>query len=416
MEIVVEVTGVGHGGFAVARHEGRVVFVRHALPGERVRARVTEGGDDARYWRADAVEVIDAAPGRVTPPCPYAGPGRCGGCDWQHADLPTQRQLKARVVREQLSRLAGLDRDVEVEAVPGDDAGLGWRTRVGYAVDDTGRAGLRRHRSHDVYPIETCAIAHPGVRSIGVEQLPWPGMDAVQAVASSTGERLIVAEPGQRDVSLPELDDDVSVALTRDHGGIRAVRGEAQVSEQAAGRHWRVSAGAFWQVHPGAADVLTSAVREAAAPRPGEHALDLYSGVGLFSAALADGVGDTGAVTAIEGDKVAAADARHNLSDLPQVRVVAGPVEKSLRRERDEGADVVVLDPPRAGAKLTVVDEIVRRAPRAIAYVACDPAALARDLAAFATHGYELAGLRAFDLFPMTHHVECVARVVPSGG
>ncbi|WP_216843351.1 class I SAM-dependent RNA methyltransferase [Phytoactinopolyspora alkaliphila] len=418
VEITVEIDRAAHGGFGVGRHEGRVVFVRHSLPGERVRALVTDGADDARYWRADAVEVLSASPDRVTAPCRYARPGQCGGCDWQHASLPAQRRLKAGVVQEQLSRLAGIEWDVVVEPVPRhdddqDDDGLGWRTRVTYAVDDEDRAGLRRHRSHEVIPIEECLIAHPGVRSMGVEGRRWPGVESVESVTSSSGERLVVVEPGQLDVEVPDLPEDVSVLVGQDRGRPRVLHGQSAVTELAGGRRWRVTGGGFWQVHPGAATTLTEAVLEALAPQPGERALDLYSGVGLFAAAIADRVGRGGRVTAIEGDRSAVADARHNLSDMPQVRIVSGPVAKILARDDDARADVVVLDPPRAGAKLAVVSAIARRRPRAIAYVACDPAALARDLAALSTHGYELAGLRAFDLFPMTHHVECVALVRP---
>ncbi|WP_166350266.1 class I SAM-dependent RNA methyltransferase [Phytoactinopolyspora limicola] len=409
VEIIVELGPVAHGGSVVARHEGRVVFVRHGLPGERVSARITEGADDARYWRADAVEILRASPDRVTAPCRYAGPGRCGGCDWQHATPEAQRRLKAAVVEEQLRRLAGVERTVVVEPVPGDDAGLGWRTRVTYAVGDDDRAGLRRHRSHEIVPIDTCLIAHPGVRSVGVEERGWPGVTSVAATASGTGDQQLIVEPGQRDVELPELPTDVSVSILDERGRPQPHQGDGTVTEVAAGRRWRVSGGGFWQVHPGAADALVDAVARAVAARPGERVLDLYSGVGLFAGALAAQVGPSGAVVAVEGDRRAVADARHNLADLPQVTVESGPVDRVLSRAGDLAADIVVLDPPRAGAKLPVVAEISRLRPRVVAYVACDPAALARDVATFAAHGYELTDLRAFDLFPMTHHVECVA-------
>ena len=160
---------VAHGGFCVARHEGRAVFVRHALPGERVVAQVTEGHAGDRYLRADAVEILDASPDRVEAPCAYAGPGGCGGCDWQHASPQAQRRLKAVVVEEQLFRLAGIKRTVEVEQAPGTPDGLGWRTRVQFAVDAEGRAGLRRSRSHEVVPVAACAIASPGVEEVGIE-------------------------------------------------------------------------------------------------------------------------------------------------------------------------------------------------------------------------------------------------------
>jgi len=179
--------------------------------------------------------------------------------------------------------------------------------------------------------------------------------------------------------------------------------------EQAAGRTFEVTGSGFWQVHPGAADTLVAAVLDGLDPRPGERAADLYSGVGLFSAALAERVGTGGHVVAVESDEAAVDDAQQNLSDLHQVAVLADRVDRALAADLVGPRDLVVLDPPRTGARRDVVEGIVALAPRAVAYVACDPAALARDVAIFAEHGYALTSLRAFDLFPMTHHVECVA-------
>ncbi len=343
-----EVGPVAHGGHCVARLDdragadaGRVVFVRHALPGEQVVVAVTEGGDDDRFWRADAVEVVGASSDRVVPPCPYAGPGRCGGCDWQHADLAAQRTLKAAVVREQLSRLAHLDVAVEVEVVPGDEQGLRWRTRHRYVDLPEGRRGMRKHRSHEVVEVDDCLLdAH---------------------------------RPPSRQV------------------GPHAFEAERE---------------GFWQVHPGAPDALVAAVLAALAPQPGERVLDLYAGVGLFARFLADAVGDPGLVTLVEGDRPAA---RHAAANVPGADVVVGPVEQALVDGAAPAVDLVVLDPPRTGARAAVVEQVVARGPRAVAYVACDPAALARDVATFAGLGWTLSGLRAFDLFPMTHHVECVA-------
>lgn len=388
----VEVGPVAHGGHFVARHEGRVVFVRHALPGERVLVEVTEGASGSRFLRADALEVLAASPDRVAAPCPFSGPGRCGGCDFQHVALPAQRELKAAVVHEQLTRLAGLDVDVAVEPVPGDSGGLDWRTRVRWAVDDAGRPGLREHRSHQVVPVDDCRIAHPGLPPRG-EDLP-SSVTEVETLRSSTGERLrlLTARDG---------------TVTED--------GPPLLHEQCRGRTFEVSGSGFWQVHPGAAEALTEAVLDALAPAPGERAVDLYAGVGLFSAFLAERVGPSGSVVAVEADPVAVEDAARNLADLPQVRVLRGRVDRVVGHPRGPlagGADVVVLDPPRTGARRSVVRRVAALGPRAVAYVACDPAALARDVGLFAEEGYRLAGLRAFDLFPMTHHVECVAQLV----
>ncbi len=418
---------VAHGGHCVARHEGRVVFVRHALPGELADVRLTQAGERDRFWRGDAVAVVEASPDRVEPRCDVARPGGCGGCDWQHASLDAQRRLKADVVAEQLRRIGGTEvADLVVEPVPGDVGGLGWRTRVRYAVDPGGRAGLRRHRSHDVVAIDACPIADPEVDAVGVPTRPWPGTASGEVVAARAGgevQRLVIVEPVVESLApdagrlqVPPLDAPASLAR-RGPGGVERVRGRGWVREEVpvdgTVRSFRVSGAGFWQVHPGAAQALLDAVLAAADPRPGEHALDLYCGVGLFAAGLAARVGPAGSVLGVEGEERAVADARRNLHDLPWVRLEHGPVAPVLGR-RAAGADVVVLDPPRTGAGRDVVEAVLGLRPRVVVYVACDPAALARDVATARAGGYRLAGLRAFDLFPMTHHVECVATLVPT--
>jgi tRNA/tmRNA/rRNA uracil-C5-methylase (TrmA/RlmC/RlmD family) len=404
-----------HGGWCVARPAaagGRVIFVRHALPGEKVRVRITQ--TTSKFARADAVEVLTAAPDRVEPPCPHARPGGCGGCDWQHASLAAQRALKAAVVSQQLRRIAGIDRDVVVEPLPGDEEGLGWRTRVRFAVGNDGVAGLRRHRSHQIIKIGDCPIAHPLVRPTGVTRRRWHGADAVEvAVAPASGGRaLIVSGDRIRSESWPDFTADTVLAPGRD-GGLTALRGSGFLYQQAAGRTWRVSAGTFWQVHPGAASALAEAVVEALRPQPGDVTLDLYCGAGLFAGVLAEAVGPDGGVVAIEEDTAAVRDARHNLRSTPWARVHKGDAAAMLARYGVSGASLAVLDPPRSGAARQVVDLLAAAGSGArlgrIAYVSCDPATLARDLAIFGEQGWELEELRAFDAFPMTHHVECLA-------
>jgi tRNA/tmRNA/rRNA uracil-C5-methylase (TrmA/RlmC/RlmD family) len=450
-----EIGPVAHGGWCVARHAGQVVFVRHTLPGERVRARVTE--KTTKFLRADAVEILTASPDRVAAPCLFAGPGRCGGCDWQHVSLPAQRRLKAAVVEEQLRRLAAIDRSVAVEEVPlpqeyGDEGepmitppGLGWRTRVQFTVRGDGAVGLRRHRSHDIEPIDECLIAHPGVEMMGIERKRWPGASGVEGIVSAaTGDRLVALTErrgrGGRPVKVPRLDVPVRLVRGRPEPG----RSLPYVREEAAGRMWQVSGSGFWQVHPGAAEVLGDAVLAALEPKPGDIAVDLYCGVGLFAGLLAERVGGDGLVVGIESDPQAIRDARFNLRDLPQVSIEHGAVEEvldeiefgrrqpasgsSTRRRKSAGksagssgresdtrvrrADLVVLDPPRTGAGREVVDRVAALAGRTIAYVSCDPATFARDVAYFGERGWTLDRLRAFDAFPMTHHVEIVATLV----
>jgi len=425
-EYEVEIGPVAHGGHCVARTDaGRVLFVRHTLPGERVVARVTEGREDSRFLRADAVEVLEAGKDRVPAPCPYAGPGRCGGCDWQHAKPGAQRRLKGEVLAEQLQRLAGMTPedvawDGTVEPAPGDKLPPGevpaWRTRIQYAVDDEGRAGLRRHRSHEVEPVEHCMIAAPGIDELGIEARSWPQIATVEATAATGSQDrqvVLTPKPGGR-LPIVELDKPVSVLRVGEKDkALHRVHGRDFVRERADDRTWRVGAGGFWQVHPQAAEVLVDAVMRGLTPRKGEMALDLYCGVGLFAGALADRVGETGAVLGIESGKRAAEDARHNLAEFPRVRIEQGKVETVLPRTGITEADLVILDPPRAGAGKRTVEQIAALGPRRVGYVACDPAALARDLGYFKAVGYVPRFLRAFDLFPMTHHMECVAILEP---
>ena len=403
----VTVGAVGHGGFCVARHEGRVVFVRHCIPGERVRARVTEdrGGS---FCRADAAEILLAAPERVRPPCPVAGPGGCGGCDFQHVALDTQRRWKAGVVAEQLRRLGGLERAVEVEELPGGERGLGWRGRVRLAVGPDGRAGLHGHRSHEVIALDHCPQAAPGVLDGVLEDRWTPGAE-VAAVLDADG--------AQHVVELVEAGTPATGRGRRRSGRARTrprlVRGSERAVQRGAGREFPVLATGFWQGHVAAADVYAGVVADWARAPVGGTAWDLYGGVGLFAAVLADQVGAGGRVISVESSRLAAADGAAALADLRQVDTVVGTVESRLQALPCP-VDVVVLDPPRSGAGAAVVAGICAAAPARVVYVACDPAALGRDVGLFGTQGYALSGLRAFDAFPMTHHVECIALFTPA--
>jgi tRNA/tmRNA/rRNA uracil-C5-methylase (TrmA/RlmC/RlmD family) len=396
-----EVGAVAAGGACVARApDGRVVFVRHTLPGERVRARIT--GETKHFLRADAVEVLDSSADRVERPCPYAGPGRCGGCDWQHVALPVQRRLKAQLVEEQLRRVGKVERAIVVEAVPGDVEGLRWRTRVQLAVDASGRAGLRKHRSHELEPVEFCLIASEEVEEVGAESLLWPGASAVEVAAE--GRQRVVNVTG-RHARLPEL---AAGAVVEG----RPVRSPHGLRHTVLGRSYEVAAGGFWQVHPGAAQVLAEAVLDGLDPQPGDRVVDLYAGVGLFAALLAERVGPAGSVLAVEADRRACSDAARNTADLPQVRIRTAAVDVGTVR-RLGAPDLVVLDPPRAGAGLDVTSALSRLRPRRMAYVSCDPASFARDLRVLLDAGWVLESLRGFDLYPMTEHVELVALLSP---
>ncbi|SDK38974.1 23S rRNA m(5)U-1939 methyltransferase [Actinopolyspora mzabensis] len=396
-----EIGAVAHGGHCVARYESRVVFVRHTLPGETVDALVTEdrGGG---FCRADAVSVIEAAPGRVEPPCPLAdisrGTDRCGGCDWQHVDPAVQRELKAAVVAEQLTRLAGVEYPVEVLPLPGGP--LRWRSRVRLAVDDDGAVGFRAHRSHRVIPVRDCPITVEGALDDVVSRSWNPGAEV--AVTRDDSGEVHVTEHSVR----PRRSGRGGGRPTR---AARKVRGTGIAHQTALGREWGVRSEGFWQVHPEAADRFAEVVARMADVPPGGRAWDLYGGVGLFAAVLGNQAGPNGDVLLVESGESAVRDAEANLADLPQVRVRSGRVERVVTDPTVPAPHVVVLDPPRKGAGSGVVDAITRARPGRIVHVACDPASLARDVGLFRERGYRLRRLEAFDAFPMTQHVECIA-------
>lgn len=383
-----DITSMAHGGEAIGRHEGQVVFVRGAIPGERVAVEVTEAPGHGRFIRARVIDVLSSSPERTTPPCRYFD--RCGGCDWQFMTLAEQRRWKARVVVDQLTRIgrepAGAWDDLVVQSLPGDTTGLHWRTRMRYAVDADGQAGLRAHHSHDVVPVDECLIATPTIGGTDVLELDWSGATEVLAVQPD-GQAVILPDPRP---------------------------GQARVQESAAGREWTFDATAFWQVHIGAPQALVDVVRALLAPRAGDHLVDLYSGVGLFAGSLAAELGPGGRVDAVESDPTAIKGARRSLHDLPTVHLHHDRVDQWLRQGPLKRCDLVVLDPPRTGAGRDVMERVARLRPRAIAYVACDPAAFARDVATARDLGWRLTSLRALDLFPMTHHVECVGLLEPA--
>lgn len=401
-EVELTVDRIAHGGIAVGRLDGRVVFVSDAIPGETVRARISDDRKKS-FWRADAVEVLEASEHRREHVWPVASierdpRGRAGGAEFGHIALSHQRELKRQVLAESLQRMAGIESDVKVEQLPGDHAanGLGWRTRIRLHVDDQGRIGPMASRSHTVIPVTDAPLASP----------------AVQA-ATPFAERFVGL--GTVDVLAPTV------------GAARLVLGEQKpsvISETVGERTFRLDDTGFWQVHREAPVTLTTAVQNAiddALFDPRAANLDLYGGVGLLAAAVGDRFGPATRITSVESDERATEHAAENLSDWIGAAAITQRVDRYLREleqsasatERARLRDAtIVLDPPRSGAGTDVMASLGRLAPAQIVYVACDPVALARDVALAAQHGYRLAGLRAFDLFPHTHHVEAVASLV----
>lgn len=446
-ELVLDVGPVAHGGHCVARHEGRVIFVRHAIPGEKVRVRLTDAGDAAKFWRADVVEVLEASPDRVEHFWHAADSRRAwahghppvGGAEFGHIVLERQRSLKAAVLTEQLQRLAAVGQfpggEVTVEAVAGNsagadptydaDTGLGWRTRASFSVTAAGKLGMHAHRSDHIIALREMPLASDGINRLRLWNIDLQGIERVEVAAPANGSRplvLLAPAPGTKPKRLSaiaaQLPEDVSVAtfdpLTDD---VQQLRGRTWVQESAAGHEYRVTGAGFWQIHRDAPEALVGAVtgflHDGGFLSPGSVVADLYAGAGLFTAPLADAVGETGSVLSVEGAPGTSKDARKNLHGAPQVEIAQGRVERILR-QKPRNFDALVLDPPRAGAGKAVVGQLMAASPRAIAYVSCDPASFARDVGYFQQGGWSLAGLLALDLYPHTHHLETVALLVPS--
>ncbi len=420
-EIELDITGVAHGGVFVGRHEGRVVFVPDTLPGERVRVRLTDTKKSS-FWRGEVVEVLDASSDRrahVWPQADLSRPAglRPGGADFGHIALERQRALKLDVLRDALTRIGRLELPATIEAahpvraadgtVLAEESadGTGWRTRVSLHVDEEGRVGPYAARSHTVVPVTELPLA----------------TDALSALASTLQGR----GPGRIDLVQPA--DGRARVLSRPAKAPAGREARQPIVERVGGREFRLDAGGFWQVHRLAAatlhGIVTDEVRALGPLADDARHLDLYGGVGLFAAAIGDLVGPAARITTVESDARATEHAGANLADWVGARAETARVEHWIRAlaktasaaERTRISEgVVVLDPPRSGAGIAVTKAIAGLRPRAVVYVACDPVALARDLAAFAAEGYTAQGVRAVDLFPHSHHLEAVATLTPT--
>ena len=392
--LTVDIEKIAHGGHFIARHESEngkkaVIFVRHAIPGEKAEIEITS--TSTNFIRADVVKVISSSPDRVEAPCTYAHRDGCGGCDFQHISIARQRVLKSEVIKEQFERIAKMDVSVEVEEV---GEPLHWRTRVTATTDSNGALGFYSSRSHQVIPVKECLITLPeiGIAAMSTQKLS-PDV-RIEIAYSSEGERMVAEAPKSGD------------------GKFRQNTGPAVLHERVGEELLQVSQRSFWQGHKRAPEVLTDVVRDFAQIQEGENVLDLYGGVGLFTSACLKDVGTSGSIHLVEGSKDATADAKNNFASHSNVEISTGDVAKIITRINR--ADVVILDPPREGAGKEVVQEIARISPRSIVYVACDPAALARDTAYLHENGFSLEKIRAFDLFPMTHHIESIALFTPN--
>ncbi|GAB3234441.1 class I SAM-dependent RNA methyltransferase [Mycolicibacterium hippocampi] len=393
-ELTLTTGAAANGGSCVARHDGRVVFVRYALPSEKVRARVTGGaGAHGSYWNADVVEVLEPSADRIESLCPIAGVGAAGCCDLAFADPAAARRLKGAVVANQLARLGGYhwrDEDDAAASPVGELGATGWRTRVRLGTSADGRAGFHRYHSAELVHRLDCAQLPPGMLA-GIAETRWPAGSGVHVAVDDEAARHVVVS-GSRGARK---------TTTVAEGGYEAV-------QRVGGRSWRVPVTAFWQAHRDAPNLYSSVVADWAAMEPGMTAWDLYGGAGVFAAALADRVGDTGRVLTVDTSRGASRAARAALADLSWVEVLTDSVRRALTGQRSR-ADVAVLDPPRAGAGRDVIDLLAAAEVPRIIHIGCEAASFARDIGLYRGHGYAVEKLEVFDSFPLTHHVECIA-------
>lgn len=376
-----------NGGSCVARHEGRVVFVRYALPGERVRVRVT--ADRGSYWHAEVVEVIEPAADRTSSLCPIAGADGAGCCDLAFAVPEAARTLKAQVVANQLERLGGHHWSGEAE--PLSDAGpTGWRTRVRLEVGTDRRPGFHRYHSDELVTDLRCAQLPPGMLE-GLAEGDWPPGAQLHVALDDDGARHVVRtlRQGKRTAT-------------------NVVEGSYEAVQRLDGRSWHVPVTAFWQAHRDAAAVYSALIADWAQPSAGMTAWDLYGGAGVFAAALGDAVGESGRVLTVDTSRASTRAARAALADLPQVEIVTESVRRALAAQR-ASADVAVLDPPRAGAGREVIDLLAAAGVPRVVHIGCEAASFARDIGLYRGHGYAVDKLKVLDAFPLTHHTECVA-------
>ena len=400
-----EITTMAHGGSGIGRLDGRVVFTPGVIPGEVVEVEIVEDSKKS-LWRAQPVKIVAPSPHRIPHIWPEADLSRpwamrAGGADYGHIELSHQRTLKTDILRDAIQRFGGLSGDLVdslvVQGVPGDDEknGLAWRTRVSLHADAEGRLGPYAEKSHTVIPVSSLPLATENIQNCGVLDSTYQGAESVRVVDALSGVRLII------DNQKPQ-----------------------ELSEFVSGVEFRLSDQTFWQVHHQAPEVLQGALQRAVQRDrldPTARNADLYSGVGLLGAALADISPSPLTLTGVESEESALPYLMQNLDDKTTLTPVADRVDRWLRREvtglsaaiADEWSRAtVILDPPRSGAKSDVISSLEKLAPAQIVYVACDPVALGRDTGLLDKAGYDMVFVEAWDLFPHTHHMETIATFV----
>ena len=380
--IEVEIGPIAHGGHFISRHNGQVIFVRHAITGEKAIVKITSVS--SKLAHGDAVEILSESTDRIKPICNYAIPGGCGGCDFQHIDMSAQQKFKLDVIRDQFMRIAKMEVDPKMVSVEPKD-GLHWRTRFDFAISENRKAGLYASKTKKVIEIDECLIALKNINTSEIFNTKWDGNDRVRVSVSSSNQ----------------------INVSR---GKMTISGPSKLREVIDKNTYNISPQSFWQSHINAPKTLIDLAISFMKLKPGDIVCDLYGGVGLFTMPITEKIGNHGHVHLIELSNHSTRDASKIFREYNNVSIHKGSVDKKLPYIDD--IDVILLDPPRTGAGKLVIDQIASKKPRTIVYVSCDPASLARDSRFLEDSGYSLDKITAIDLFPMTHHIECIVKFV----
>lgn len=380
----------------------KAVFVPFGLPGERVRVRLVE--EKRGYARAELLEVLTPAEQHLSPRCPHYT--QCGGCHYQHAAYDLQLKLKTEIVRAQLQHLAGMDEPPVNPMVAASEI-WGYRNHVQFHLTPEGRLGFMAARSKTVIPIEECALLHPAIAAtwphLDIE--PLPGLERVALRVGDDDDLMLILE--SNDPVPPEFEVDFPISAVHLSPETRTLlSGYSDQQISVGGRAFRVSAGAFFQVNLPVAEAMVNHLLTHLPLQADSTALDLYCGVGLFSAFLAPRVGR---LIGVEENPWACEDFAFNLDAWDHVELYEAPAEIALPYLVDVHPQVVVVDPPRTGLGRRNLQSLLALEAETIAYVSCDPATLARDARHLLAGGYRLLHITPFDMFPQTYHIETIS-------
>lgn len=377
--ITLSIGPIAHGGHFISRHNGQVIFVRHAITDEIAIVKITSIGSKIAF--GDAVEILKPSKNRVTAPCKYSSPNLCGGCDFQHISITAQLKLKKLVIQEQFERIG--DIKVNPEVLNAEiDSGLHWRTHLDFAVSNNGKLGLYSFKTKEVVEIDECLIAVDAINKLDIFKNIWDGDERLSVFASSSNK--------------------VSI-----HRSDKKISGPSEINEIVEGNTYNISHGSFWQSHKNAPKILIKKLMEFANLKLGDRVCDLYGGVGLFTAPISKAIGEVGEIHLIESNSRCIKDAKKNFENQKNVIIHHGKVEQKLGKIKN--IDVIIMDPPRTGVTKQVINQIIEKMSRSIIYISCDPASLARDTKILLKNSYSLDKIIGLDLFPMTHHIECIA-------